>query len=518
MPTVERRSLPQSLSAVATKGRRLFSRDLANVSSDCTSRSSTPLRASALNLNEALEQCWSAASSPHCLSNQLRSPQPSVSVHSNSWGKDFGRRRSSNTTTTSTSSATLAQDGSQRRRKSLFSKKARSEQPSAGEDTQKFEGLFVDPFAREVRRDAGGRTSLKPSSEAHASVTDTGPKLTRNRSYQRLSRQQQQKKEALDRVSNLVCLSVEKQMQLPRCQVAASSPTFLSPSPTLCNSYFYPVDAPPSPTSPLGSIDSGVSVVAFPVQPRERTGLRLTMGSDAEGSGEMSSVTSPSLSTSSTGNFHLDGLSAGEDDLDSSQDACWPPVSHAEGILLGHNQILLPSSMKRLPSRMPELDASKRSSASLKADVGHGPEAKSASLARFTSGLQRHNDWFEQSRPSLPPPPPLRPSRNPLRSRSKSLSAATAKATERKDRATSPPPPLPSPPISASMANASELVGPCGLTPVHTPPRSRPSSEYREQGGRCDSWASAASSSSLQGAPFHTPTFGSSRWSSLPVS
>lgn len=482
MPTLERRTLPHSLSVVANKGRRLFSRDLAPTPG-LQSRSPTPLRASALNLNEVLEQNWSSTSSPFCLSNQLDSPQPSVSSQSQSWGSEFGRRRSSNTTTTSASSAgTTVQEGQQRRRKSLFSKKARTAAPSISVNGD--EARFVDPFAR--------HTGPKVKAEAET----VGASSSRAGS-QRLS-WQQQKQEALDRVSNLVCLSVQNQMQVPRSQVGATSPTFLTPSPTLCDSYFYPVEAPPSPTSPAGSLGSRASIIAFPSLDGLDRSFRSARGS-------VFSAASPSLSTMST---KVD-VALQDEEADLSRET---PAK-------GASQILLPSAMKRLSSREGTFDADKRSSASLKAQVGHDSQAIPASrqMSRMSSIYQHPSDWslFEESRPSLQPPPPLRPSRNPLRSRSKSLSAAMS-ASPKGD---SPPPPLPSPPTppAPSKMEANGMVAAYNLTPVHTPPRSRRSSGCRRHGARCDSFASVASSGSVSAAPFHTPTFGACRWSTSPV-
>nr|CDI57122.1 hypothetical protein BN887_04916 [Melanopsichium pennsylvanicum 4] len=506
-----------------------------------------PLPTSALNLNEALEQCWSAASSPYCLSTQLRSPQPSASLQSNSWGKDFGRRRSSNTTTTSTSSAGgLTQEKSQRRRKSLFSKKPRSEHlfdAMLEEDAQKLQRQFVDPFARNTQYNLVGTVvSLQQSSDRGAGKSDSGSLLSRTRSTQRLSahqqkqqqrqwQQQQLKKEALDRVSDLVCLSVENQTEMSRGHIGASSPTFLSPSPTTCDRYFYPVAEPASPSSPGNSTGSSTSLVAFPMHGRAGRGLYLTVNSDADTTGDLSSVASPSLSTISTKadcprDSELDAPPEGDE---GPQSAFWLHVPSP-----AQHTILLPSAMKRHPSRTMELDTSKRSSASLRAEIGHGSMSKPASTLTsrlYANSQQQSFDWSdsEDSRTSLHPPPPLRPSRNPLRSRSKSLSAATARArgTDRASiRSSSPPPPLPTPPTplssSSSVVVASGLVGPLNLTPVQSQSGSRRTSEHgRPRVGRSDSWASIASNGSFeeqQGPPFHTPTFGTSQWSSLPVS
>lgn len=521
MPTVERRSLPQSLSVVASKGRRLFSRETAPNATQWSSTSPTPLRASALSLNEALEQCWSSASSPYCLSNQLRSPQPSAPASAHSWGKEFGRRRSSNTTATSASSADPTQEVPQRRRKSLFSKKPRTEHVSGAlsqSDAPKLQSQFVDPFAREVQRGLIGSTSSKPTTGATAGTSDKGSRPSHRLSIQQQQQQQQKKKEALERISDLVCLSVDNQ---PRSRVgSASSPTFLSPSPTLCDNHFQQVEAPPSPTSPINSIDSTRSMVAFPMQARGGDNLRLAVANGVDGGDDRSSVVSHSLSTfsnkaDSTLESQLDAYDLGEEHGDP-REACWL-TAPTQGLAMAQNHILLPSSMKRMPSRMIELDVSKRSSASLRAEVGHGMEGKPLSN-RCSSTLQHPTHFWEECRPSLRPVPPLRPSRSPLRSRSLSLNAATV----RKDRPPSPPPPLPSPPMPVSMpvstASTIGLVGPCDLTPVHTPPPSRRPSGDQRRRDRCDSWASATSSSSLQGAPFHTPTFGSARWSTRPVS
>lgn len=537
MPTVERRSLPQSLSAVAVKGRRLFGRDTLPPTSEESTRSPSQPRTSALNLNEALEQGWSATTSPHCLSNQLRSAGPSVTAHANSWGKDFGRRRSSNTTTASISSNGANSDVPQRRRKSLFSKKPRSEQQSLDDVATNAvlipSSSFVDPFAhaddgRESRLDVPTNAFIEPK----ADLSHTSGIISRHRSSHRLSTQQQQqlkKREALDRVSDLVCLSVENQIQVPRSHVGASSPTFLTPSPTLCDNYFYLVEAPASPRSLSYSGDGNSSMIAFPIAEHAEGIQRLGSSMDTNDSGDLSSVASPSPSTLSANAE----TAMHEFQLDGEQEAAilhagWSSMlSAADEFAGGQNRILLPCSMKRQPSRTIELDNSKRSSASLRAEIGHdfGIRLDPRPAPRCSTISQRMTDWsrFEDSQPSLPPPPPLRPLRSPLRNRSKSLSAATA-AAERKAAgktlptvSSSPPPPLPS--RETSKQEASVLVMPYQLTPVHTPPRSRRSSAgYARHRDRSDSWASADSSSSPQEAPFHTPTFGSTRWTTLPAS
>ncbi|SJX65070.1 uncharacterized protein SRS1_15896 [Sporisorium reilianum f. sp. reilianum] len=502
MPTVERISLPQSLSAVANKGRRLFSRETTLTSNDAQSRSTTPLRASALNLNEALEQAWVSSASPYCLSNQLLSPQSSVSGHAQEWG----RRRSSNTTTASTSSSTgFAPEAPQRRRKSLFSKKPRSEHladDAIQQDLQSTATHFVDPFARQAQHDASPSTALKLA-------TQDDPSPPADRSSQRLSIKQQQKKEALDRISDLICLSVEHQTQLPRSQIGATSPRTISTSPSMSDStFFYPVEAPPSPHSLTSSSNSSsserrASIVAFPSRIDSSRGLRLNMSGDTHSTPNASSLASPSMSAFSTqADLSLQGC-------DRSFETC---LSRMESSF-EHHQLLLPSSMKRQPSRTIENDASKRSNASLRAEVGHGSDRILCS-----NGVQSQtsSEWLrmEEVRRSLQPPPPLRPSRNPMRSRSKSLGSPRGAS-----RPASPPPPMPPLPAASPSVNTSGLVGPHDLTPVHTPPRSRPVSSLRHHGrARCDSLTSAASSASLRAASFHTPTFGTASWTTLPMS
>lgn len=384
------------------------------------------------------------------------------------------------------------------------------------------------------------RPSRKPLSEPCAVVPDarsypaTGRSIQRHSTQLQEQQQQQKKKEALDRVSNLVCLSVQNQTQLPRYQVGASSPTFQSASPALCDGYFYPLEPPPSPTSLPYNCDRGSNMVAFPMHAGAWRGLRLTVGNHADGSGDSSSTASPSLSSMSTTAdlavrdhpLEASGITAENKD---PQNVCWlPPAFHTDGTAFSQNQILLPSSMTRRPGRRMDLDAGKKSSGSLRAEVGHGYEVPNLSPMppRFSSISQHRDEWSvsEESRPSLRPLPPLRPSRNPLRSRSKSLSAAIAvgsmdaNALQNRPSNPRPRPPLPSPPYAESKSGMSGLVTPDQMTPLHTPPRSKRSSMHRPQRDRYDSWASAASAGSPQGAPFHTPTFGSARWTTLPVS
>lgn len=495
MPAVERLSLPQSLSAVAVKSRRLFSRD--NASSDTRSRSTS--RSSALNLNEALELASVPSSSPLCLSNQLLSPQPSISSQSHSWGLDnsFGRRRCSNATTASTSSvAPAAHDGLQRRRKSLFLKKPRSEALADDARQESAEAYqSVDPLTVTTLLQAPHQLDQHRG----ASANQSGHRLSthQHKQHKKLQQQQHRKKEALDRISDLVCLSVQNQTQLPQSQVGASSPRSPSTSPNLGDrTFFYPIESPPSPTSLNSSSDASArraSIVAFPSRIDATAGLRVNMGGDAN----WSSLASPSLSTFSN---HTD-LLARElscDAMRQSQDTFCAEASEA-------HQLLLPSSMKRQSSRTIESDANKKSFASLKAELGHG-------AARL--GSRTPSDWSlsEDARPALQPLPPLRPLRNPMRSRSKSLSSSTVRKDLKHSptRSASPPPPVPALPPS-------RLVEPYNLTPVHTPPRSRPTSAHRGH-ARCDSLTSAASSASLQAAAFHTPTFGPASWTNSPVS
>ncbi|TKY88571.1 hypothetical protein EX895_002560 [Sporisorium graminicola] len=518
MPTVERISLPQSLSAVASKGRRLFSRETALTSTDAQSRFSTPLRASALSLNEALEQAWVSTASPSCFNNQLLPQLPSIPRQSQgfSWDRDLGRRRSSNTTTTSTSSsAGFAPEAPQRRRKSLFSKKPRSEQLVDGavrEDSHSPATHFVDPFAHEAQHDARGSTTLKPPSQLGSD--QDGRAVVNDRSSQRLSIKQQQKREALDRISDLICLSVEHQTQLPRSQIGASSPRLLPVSPSMSDStFFYPIEAPPSPTSLMSSSNSSerrASIIAFPSRMDASRGLRLNISGDTHSSPTSSSVASPSMSTFSTqADFSLQ-------ECDRSMEH-----SHDASSSFEHYQLLLPSSMKRQPSRTIDHDASKRSSMSLRAEVGHGSERGLQPSRRHDLITHSSSEWLrmEEMQRRSQPPPPLRPSRNPMRSRSKSLSSPSVPS-----RSPSPPPPMPSLPVASprvpvATANASGLAGPYDLAPVHTPPSSRPASAHRRQSrARCDSLTSATSSASLLAASFHTPTFGSASWTTLPVS
>ncbi|KAJ9474412.1 hypothetical protein PHBOTO_004482 [Pseudozyma hubeiensis] len=478
MPTVERRSLPHSLSAVATKGRRLFTRD--SVSTDPQS-----LRASALNLNEALEQAWVTNTSPLCLSNQLLSPQPSTQSHS--WGLDntFGRRRSSNTTTASSTSSTG--ETPQRRRKSLFSKKQRTEtlvDEAIQENTHSDAPCFVDPFASRSRDDPPPDVPLDP------------PQRDSSRQKQRQSTQQkeqQKKKEALERISDLVCLSVQSEAQLPSDLVGASSPNLGD------STYFYPIEAPPSPTSMHSGSDTSArraSIVAFPARLDATRGLRVHMGGDEGEAASWPSQISPSLSTFST-----------------RTDASWLAKVDMREEMVDPYELLLPSSMKRQSSRTVESEVNKKSFASLRAELGHGVEGYPFAIRANASGplSQASAGWWssEAIQPSLQPLPPLRPVRNPMRSRSKSLCSSSRSLKD--SPSSSPPPPVPALPSASSTG----LVGPYNLTPVNTPPRSRPTSQHRGR-GRCDSLTSAASTSSLQNAPFHTPTFGSS-WTRLPV-
>ncbi|KAJ1572445.1 hypothetical protein NDA12_001554 [Ustilago hordei] len=518
MPAIERRSLSQSLSAVAVKGRRLFTRETA------PSNAEWPPRSSPLNLNEALEQGWTAATSPHCLSNQLRSPTTSASAHANTCGKDFGRRRSYNTTTASNSSGGATSEGPQRHRKSFFSKKPRSEQQqlqsSAVNSTVVTSTSFVDPFARDAaeRLDVPSQASNEPSMimsyASHVSI--------KRQSSHRLAtpqHQQLKKREALDRISDLICLSVESQNQVPRSHVGAMSPTFLSPSTTLCDSHSYSVQGQPSPRSLIFGYDANSSMVAFPVREHAQSVRHLVESIDSSNSDYFSSAASPSLSTISTKpdlfvpELHPEGS---------------PMPFSAEDCAGGPNRILLPSSMRRFPSSTTGTDTSTRSSASLRAEVGHdfGSKPALSTASRYSSAMQHISEWslFEESNLSLPPPPPLRPLRSPLRSRSKSLgAAAAAAAAERKTagkplpaRSPSPPPPLPSLSAAAAKREASRLVMPYQLTPVHTPARSRRSSGQDRRGSDgCDSGASVASSDSPPSAPFHTATFGSPRWTTL---
>lgn len=500
MPTVDRLSLPHTLSAVANKSRRLFSRDDASTDSQ-NSRSSTPLRASALNLNEALEQAWVSTTSPLCLSNHLQSsPQPSVSSQSHGWGFDggFGRRRSSNTTTASSSSANCAQEGSrQRRRKSLFSKKPRSEAPAdetIEEAAQADAPRFVDPFAGQGRGEVRSAMSLR---------RPPGEDDRYRHSTQQIQQQQKKKKEALDRISDLVCLSVQNDAQSPQSHVGASSPSLSPASPHLSdNTYFYPVEAPPSPTSLNSSIDSTArraSIVAFPSRMDATRGLRVDMSGDAHSVPSWSSLTSPSLSFASQTPSAMHDF--GFDPASESDETLWL----RDGMAI-QQHVLLPSSMKRQPRKEIGADINQKSFASLRAELGHG--ASTPGLVSRTPSDWSLNDHL---RPALQPLPPLRPLRNPMRKRSKSLSSSAARQEGRQSssRTSSPPPPVPA-------TTASGVVEPYSLTPMHTPPRSRPGSMRRQ--GRCDSLLSAASSSSLQAAPFHTPTFGSRSWSTLPVS
>ena len=420
-----------------------------------------------------------------------------------------------------------------------FSKKHRSDQladDAIHQDLHSCAHHSVDLFAREAPSDP--LASVKASNQDAANQRNDA--LSSNRNSQRIStqqqqQQQQQKREALDRISDLICLSVEHQTQLPRSRIGASSPRFPSASPSMPDhAFFYPVEAPPSPTSIVSSSNGSqrrASIIAFPSRIDSQSGLRLNMSGDFESTRSGSSMVSPSLSASSTqadstlrecltdASYHSGGNAR-------SYDAIWPSRAESHETHTEPFQLLLPSSMKRPPSKTMESDASKKSNASLTAELGHGSEQthRSKGERSHVSTSQNQFDWLlmEEIRRPSQPPPPLRPSRNPMRNRSKSLCSATVGT-----RSSSPPPPMPSlpgasPPQITPAVNATGLVGPCNLTPVHTPPRSRPASSHRHQAhARCDSLtsaASAASSASLRAACFHTPTFGSNSWTTLPVS
>lgn len=512
MPALERRYLPPSLSAVASKGRRLFSRDSAS--------GGVEDKPSALNLNEALEQGWSAAASPHCLSNQLRSPPLPSATHVSRGGKDFGRRRSSNATTTSTSSDGLANDGVQRRRKSLFSKKARSELPSERElDERAAWGAerFIDPFAqRGFQQD---QDSLDLS---------CGNGRIAERSSQRFStqRQEQQKRAALERVSDLVCLAVENQMAMSNQPTAPSSPEFQSPSSTLFDTLSYQDASTSWPTIADTPAEASATGGTLPMQSSAQRMARITSSEGLDVADAASCSMSPSLSVMSTADSYATGPS-----LATWDTLAEPMLAQVGGLTVPwsaedsmfHHQILLPSSMKRMPSATARIDAGQRSYASLKAQTGHGFESKpyprEPCKSRAYSPPPPEWTGLTDGCASLPLPPPLRPSRNPLRKRSKSLSATEARrqAKDAHDRAASPPPPLPSPPPQVERADEVAMQSQCAFAFMQTPPRSRRSSEHRPRFARCDSLTSAASSGSLNAAPFRTPTFGSQSWSSLPV-
>ncbi|KAI3487283.1 hypothetical protein L1887_48868 [Cichorium endivia] len=191
--------------------------------------------------------------------------------------------------------------GVQRRRKSLFSKKARSELPSERElDERAAWGAerFIDPFAqRGFQQD---QDSLDLS---------CGNGRIAERSSQRFStqRQEQQKRAALERVSDLVCLAVENQMAMSNQPTAPSSPEFQSPSSTLFDTLSYQDASTSWPTIADTPAEASATGGTLPMQSSAQRMARITSSEGLDVADAASCSMSPSLSVMSTADSYATG-------------------------------------------------------------------------------------------------------------------------------------------------------------------------------------------------------------------
>ncbi|PWY99228.1 hypothetical protein BCV70DRAFT_218168 [Testicularia cyperi] len=593
MPTAERRSISQSLSAVASKSRRLFSRELnaspsSSSSSECVPRrdqsAATPHSLSpspylhsnrgAFTPSPLPSPSPSPSPSPYCIGKQLLSPP--LDSHS-SFGKAAGRRRSSTTTTGSNHSAGGGGEDAHRRKRSLFSTSGTKKGDSNSQNAQHggMDDAFNDPFETRPWFKQQNAKAMAAIHESHRAAAASGAGATK----QLLS--QEEKLAALDRVSDLVCMSVESQVQQGSLGSLASSPTFSSSSPTLCGSgadtFFYPVDAPPSPQSPQSARSSSFArsngsptrprVVAFPTPSTSSDTMGNAYSSAApDAAPKPFSTSAPlpmaapiSVAVAVAPRYTHFARNQSKNQSEMFEIVQISPKSTSDGFASTHfaqpltsrHEILLPSSMKS-----PKVGAN-RSTASQQLRTSNA--AKKTKPPKHHDGRERlggrrpDDDYFgpgvgerrygfidrTNMRESSLPLPPLRPSRNVSRSRAQSLSASsslstTKSASDRSHGDSTTTPPLPTVPAnfqhlvsrSDSRSGASMLFKELDadaaarkeevepLSFLETPPRSRPPSLAQSRKSRSDSLSSIGD---YRPAPFSTPTFGvSGKWSSLP--